>query len=337
MPAGTPVEIELADKVTTNKQKPGATFAIRLAQPLIVSGMVVLPAGALGQGEVIDSAGPSIGGKPAAMVLAADYVGAGRKRVPLSAELAAHGHDNSEPAMVLKLGGIATMPLGVIGTIVPGGAVTFQSGTVAWARVSSDVTLAPVRRATHRELADSASWAASARAADAYAVSASAIALSAPPRGEGQVVFFRAKSLTGTGQWFNVRENGQVLGKLSNGAYFVQPEPAGPHTYTAKLEPELKDKLTLRIDPGQTYFVEGTLTAGLVLSAADLQPSSVETFNKVAAHLSPAPPPTPETAEKAPGQGDSATSANGSASDAASSDAAPASSASPQAPASAQP
>ena len=54
-----------------------------------------------------------------------------------------------------------------------------------------------------------------------------------PPRGMGQVVFFRAKSLGGFGQWFNVREDGQALGKLTNGAYFVVILPPGEHSFSA--------------------------------------------------------------------------------------------------------
>ena len=280
--AGTPVEIALVDQVSTDKQKRGDTFAIRLAAPLIVNGQVLLRAGALGEGEVIDSAKPGLGGKPATMVIAADYLESRHRRVPLNAaQLAANGHDNSTPAMVLKLGGLATAPLGIVGIIVPGGGVTFKPGTVAIAKLATEVTLPSLGRATRRQLAA----AAAATPADDQAIDASAIGIAPPPSGLGQVVFFRPKSVMGTGQWFNVRENGQALGKLSNGAYFIQTETPGPHSYTAVLEPELKDKLTLRIDAGQTYFVEGTLTAGLVLSAADLQPSSVDKFNKSASKL----------------------------------------------------
>jgi hypothetical protein len=104
----------------------------------------------------------------------------------------------------------------------------------------------------------------------------------------GQVVFFRKKSLLGTGQWFNVREDGKALGKLTNGAWFVQAEPPGSHTFTAKTEPEFKDKLTLKVDAGETYFVEGVLTHGVVIGVPDLTPSDRAAFNDAAKDLKPA-------------------------------------------------
>ncbi|MEI9890139.1 MAG: hypothetical protein WDN45_05510 [Caulobacteraceae bacterium] len=88
------------------------------------------------------------------------------------------------------------------------------------------------------------------------------ITLPAPARGQGQVVFFRKKSLLGTGQWFNVREDGKALGKLTNGAYFVQPATPGTHTFTAKTEPEFGDKLTLKIDAGGDLFRRGHTDQG---------------------------------------------------------------------------
>ena len=126
----------------------------------------------------------------------------------------------------------------------------------------------------------------------AEAVDTGPITIAPPPAGEGQVVFFRKRSIMGTGQWFNVRERGAALGKLTNGAYFVQITDPGPHTYTAVEEPELKDKLKLEVDPGETYFVEGTLTKGVVIGAADLlTPSDRASFDAAAHDLKMANPP----------------------------------------------
>ena len=106
----------------------------------------------------------------------------------------------------------------------------------------------------------------------------------------GEVVFFRDKTLMGTGQWFNVRENGDALGKLSNGAYFVEVTQPGVHVYTATTEPEAKDKLQMEVDPGQIYFVEGTYDKGVVIPVPDLTPSSHDAFDKASKHLKLAPP-----------------------------------------------
>jgi len=119
----------------------------------------------------------------------------------------------------------------------------------------------------------------------AVADTSGSIPIDPPPPGMGEVVFFRAKTLLGTGQWFNVRENGQALGKLSNGAYFVQVAQPGVHVYTATLEPEAKDKLRIEVDPGQIYFVQGALTKGLAVGLADLSPSNHAAFDKASKSL----------------------------------------------------
>jgi len=126
------------------------------------------------------------------------------------------------------------------------------------------------------------------------AIETGPIALGPPPKGMGQVVFFRKKSILGTGQWFNVREDGKALGKLTNGAWFEESVAPGPHTFTAKTEPEFKDRLTLKIDAGETYFVEGMLTHGVVIGIADLTPSDRATFNSAAKDLKPADQPSAE-------------------------------------------
>jgi hypothetical protein len=118
------------------------------------------------------------------------------------------------------------------------------------------------------------------------------IEIAPPPPGKGQVVFFRKYGILSTGQWFKVRENGVALGKLSNGAYFVQVTEPGSHTYTSTFEPELKDHLTLEIAPGQTYYVEGTTSKALLVGAADLAPSDRVEFNRDSRHLKPAAPLT---------------------------------------------
>jgi hypothetical protein len=306
VPAGTAVEVELTQVVSTKTEKAGDSFTLRLAEPLIVEGRIVLPAGAPGVGEVVESAKPGLGGKSAKLVLAARYLHPGGQRVSLVAlQLSAAGRDNSMAAQAVGLTGIAFAPLGFIGLAIHGGDVTFPIGTRASARLAGDVFLGSLGPASHEDQAAANSAAAGA----AQVAAAGSLDIPPPPAGEGQVVFFRRKSIMGTGQWFNVRENGAALGKLTNGAYFVQPAGPGQHTYTAKTEPELKDKLTLEIDAGETYYVEGTLTKGVVIGTADISPSDRAAFESAAADLKPAPPPTAETAASDSSSGDAASGA----------------------------
>jgi hypothetical protein len=292
VPVGTAVKIELAGPISTKVQKAGDTFAIRLAEPLIVKGRVVAPAGAKGVGEIIDASKPGMGGKAAKLVLAADYLSLGKTRIPLRAlQVTGSGRGYSNAANVVGIGGIGFAPLGFVAMAIHGGDVVLPAGTSGMAKIAANVTLPSLGRAP-RGAANASTIV--AEVADGL------IPVPPPPRGSGQVVFFRAKSLLGTGQWFNVREGGRALGRLDNGAYFIDVTNPGLHTYTAQTEPEFKDKLKLKVDAGETYFVAGALTKGVVIGAANLEPSDRGTFNKASKTLKLALTPTPEkVAEKA--------------------------------------
>lgn len=281
VPAGTVMMVELAEPVSTRTHKAGDTFALRLAEPVVVQGQVVLQAGTKGVGEVTDASKPGLGGKGAKLVLSVrSLTGPGGSELPLKGlQLAAAGRGHERAATALGLGGIGFAPLGFVGIAIHGGDVEFPEGTQATAKLAASTTLRSLGKAAK-----------GAGRIAAPAPETGPIAIAAPPKGMGQVVFFRRKSLLGTGQWFNVREDGKALGRLTNGAWFVQEEPPGPHTFTAKTEPEFKDRLTLKVDAGETYFVEGILTHGVVIGVADLTPSDRAAFNAAAKDLKPAEP-----------------------------------------------
>jgi len=291
VPAGEVVMIELAEPISTKTQKTGDTFAIRLAEPVVMRGQIVLPAGTKGVGEVVEAAKPAMGGKSAKLVLAARSLTAPNgAELPLKAlQLSGAGKGHATAATALGVAGIGFMPLGFVGFAIHGGDVTFPAGTQATAKLASAATLRSLGRAPR-----------GAGQIAAPTPLSGPIVLPRPPKGEGQVVFFRQKSLLGTGQWFNVREDGKALGKLTNGAWFVQAEAPGTHTFTAKSEPEFKDKLTLKIDAGETYFVEGVLTKGVVIGVADLTPSDQATFGNAAKDLKAAEPPGDDKLDDAP-------------------------------------
>ncbi|HEY2661498.1 MAG TPA: DUF2846 domain-containing protein [Caulobacteraceae bacterium] len=119
------------------------------------------------------------------------------------------------------------------------------------------------------------------------------------PAGKAQIVFFRPSSFIGMAVYFRIRENGVELGKLSNGAYFVQTVDPGKHTFTAATEN--KDTLTLEIDDGETYYVRGGLSMGLVIAEANIAPSDAATFQQALKHMHPAEvPPASAAAAAAP-------------------------------------
>jgi len=127
----------------------------------------------------------------------------------------------------------------------------------------------------------------------ASAQAAVAGSISPPPAGKGQVVFFRPSRYVGWAVWFNVRENGTALGKLSNGAYFVRVTDPGAHTYTAATENH--NVLHLEIDDGETYYVRGSVQMGILMGEANMAPSDQATFEKSFKGMHLAKPVEPET------------------------------------------
>src|SRR5207253_9574068 len=98
--------------------------------------------------------------------------------------------------------------------------------------------------------------------ANAAPAAPAAGSIGAPPEGKGQIVFYREKKFTGAAIRFKVREGETELGKLSNGVYFVVPVDPGTHTYT--VHSEAKDVLTLDVEPGETYYVKGSVSMGFM-------------------------------------------------------------------------
>jgi hypothetical protein len=297
VPAGTAVEVELAEPVSTRTQKTGDTFALRLAAPLIVDNRIVLHKGTPGLGEVVEASKPGMGGKAAKLVLAARYFRVGARRVPLEGlQLARAGRSNAGGASAVGLTGILFAPLGFVGLAVRGGNVDFPEGEHARAQLASDVVLPSLGPAPPGAAQAAAKEEAGEDDLDIHG----SIEIPPPSAGKGQIVFFRKKSVLALGQWFKVRENNKAICKLTNGAYCIYVADPGTHTFTAKFEPELKDHLTLQIAPGDTYYVEGMTTKALLVGAADLSPSDKESFDLASKKLKPAPPVAPNGADDGP-------------------------------------
>lgn len=135
VPAGSYVQLELTDLLSSKQRKRGDRFPIRLAEPFKVDGKVVLPAGLRGEGEVIHVATSNIGGKPGELILAARYLDYGATRIPLKGmKLGRAGQDNSTALMVA---GMVVSPLLMF---LPGGEVQIAPGTRANAKVAADLT-----------------------------------------------------------------------------------------------------------------------------------------------------------------------------------------------------
>ena len=132
--------------------------------------------------------------------------------------------------------------------------------------------------ATHAFAQDAAPATAEATATVAAATAPAAAngLIAAAPEGKGQIVFFRPSKMVGMAIGFKVREGDVELGKLRNGKYFVVAVEPGTHEYN--VHGETKDVLTMEIEAGETYYVQGTLGMGIVAGRPNLAPSDEATF-----------------------------------------------------------
>jgi hypothetical protein len=115
-------------------------------------------------------------------------------------------------------------------------------------------------------------------AAQAAAEAAQASAEAAAPA-TGRIIFFRPRKMMGGAIVFKVREGDAVLGKLSSGSFFTVDVPAGTHSYYAKSEGK-DDTLVMEVEAGETYYVSGSISMGVMAGQGNLSPSDQAAFDE---------------------------------------------------------
>ena len=113
-------------------------------------------------------------------------------------------------------------------------------------------------------------------AAAPVAASAAEATLGTPATGKGQIVFFRPSKFVGSAIGFKVREGETELGKLGNGNYFVIDVAPGTHEYV--VHSEAKDILPLEVDAGEIYYVQGSISMGVMVGRPNLSPADKTKF-----------------------------------------------------------
>jgi hypothetical protein len=93
----------------------------------------------------------------------------------------------------------------------------------------------------------------------------------------GTVIFFREKKMMGAAIRFKVRENDVELCKLGSGTFCTVQVPAGAHQYD--VHTEAKDRLTLDVKPGETYYVISAISMGAFAGHPKLTLTDKATFD----------------------------------------------------------
>ncbi len=97
----------------------------------------------------------------------------------------------------------------------------------------------------------------------------------------GLIYFLREDAFTGGGISYFIFEDDTKIGLLKSGTYFVHKSTPGKHTYLA--ETEARSLVTLEIQPGQTYYIEGGVALGMWAG----RPQLTEVTHPVAEKLLP--------------------------------------------------
>lgn len=138
IPALTIVSIEILSTVNSQANKIGENFAIRLVEPIIINGQIIVPAGATGSGDVVHAAKSRFGGKPGELIIAVRYLEHQGQRIPLRSLKfgSGTGKDNGTTALAV---GVAVSS--VLSMFITGGEVNVPAGTIAQAKTSADVII----------------------------------------------------------------------------------------------------------------------------------------------------------------------------------------------------
>lgn len=140
LPKATPIVIAIDKQMGSKISQTGEIFPIRLAQPVVVDGVEVLPAGITGGGQVVHAKKAGLAGAAGELVLAARYLDYDGRRIELRSfrffeagdAALSKGQDNT------GVSNVTTAIAGPIGFFIGGGNTDVPPGTLATAKTRND-------------------------------------------------------------------------------------------------------------------------------------------------------------------------------------------------------
>lgn len=88
------------------------------------------------------------------------------------------------------------------------------------------------------------------------------------PDGKALVYAYRPSEYSGFGLTYDLKVEGEKVGKLANGSYFYFFLEPGEHMITAKTEAE--STAYLEIEAGGTYYIRGGVKTGIMIGRPDI-------------------------------------------------------------------
>ena len=142
VPARTPVVLEIVEPVGSRTSRTRQTFALRLAEPIVVDGQVVAPAGTPGMGEVVHASRAGLLGRAGELILAARFIEIGGVQVRLRS-LRMGRSQGSDPTNAMIAGSLVPVVSWFM-PFVSGGDIEVPAGTFAEAMTAAETVLPPV-------------------------------------------------------------------------------------------------------------------------------------------------------------------------------------------------
>jgi hypothetical protein len=133
---GTVVAIRIGKGLSSKLSRPGERFPITLSETFSPTGAIILPAGIVGEGEVVHAAKPRWGGKAGELIVNARFLTCGETRIPLG-KMKVGGAGESRTTSALVAGMVFT-PLMFA---VNGGDIVIPEGASFVATVTADTDL----------------------------------------------------------------------------------------------------------------------------------------------------------------------------------------------------
>lgn len=141
VPALTSVELEFVDPASSRSSKSGEMIALRLAEPLVIGGHVVVPAGARAFAEVIQASKAGLMGKAGELTFAARYIENGSARIRLKrfGFGPSQGKDPSGALLAINTATAVALPVASVALLfISGGNIEVKPGARAHAVVAAE-------------------------------------------------------------------------------------------------------------------------------------------------------------------------------------------------------
>ena len=146
VPPLTPIKLFIRAHLGSKISNSGDWFEIELAEPIVIDGVTLVPAGTRGMGEVVHAKKSGGSGASGELILAARYLDVDGKRLRLrSLHIAVSGKDAIGSVNALGVASAATIPaLALIGFFVKGKGIDSPENTLADAKTAEAFVVEPI-------------------------------------------------------------------------------------------------------------------------------------------------------------------------------------------------